>query len=378
MSTKAVIGYETATAASVELTESDLENWTLVESNGEGILRLVARRYASDSTLLLDLSGGLSGRTPGLTRIAPGEASAYAFSCEGDEGRYSELLARGLAVGLNLNEEEHIALLSAARTYYANTEAGGVISISSMLPEKPRQLDLLKSKLDELTVIPPTFGSDKLRPKGMEVNLSLVEGRYARRALSYALATKYVCDHQGATLILGSLDEMLPETQTRSMKYPMEMAASLFWTLKGYGVRLIAHSRRPLAKELEGVFQTRIVEDECIRMKRPGSGWKEVYLVNELCAGEAIHEETVLGQGFDDEEAMNVVLSTVGRYSNVSYAGLVSFLKGRLEEKRVQEATDHLLRGGYLELRKGLRDVHYLSLTETGRSLRASLEGSSE
>ncbi len=378
MSTKAVIGYETATAASVELTGTDLENWTLVESEEEGLLRLVARWCASDSTLLLDFSGGLSGRAAGLKRTDPGEASAYAFSCEADEGRYSELLARGLAVALNLTEEEHIALLGATRTYYANAEAGGVISISSMLPEKPRQLDLLKTKLDELTVIPPTFGSGKLSPQGMEVNLSQVDGRYARRALAYALAAKYVCDHRRVTLIVGSFEEMLPETQTRSLRYPLEMAASLLWTLKGCGVRLIAHSRKPLPRELEGVFQTKIVEEECIRMKRPGSAWKEVYLVNDLGAKQKAKQDPAVGPVFDDEDALKVVLSTVGRYANVSYAGLVSFLKGRMEEKRVQEATDHLLRSGCLELRKGQRDVHFISLTEAGKSLKGSLEGMTE
>jgi hypothetical protein len=378
MSTKAVIGYETATAASVELTDSDLENWTLLEAREESLLRLVTHWCASESTLLLDFSGGLCGRAAGLKRAEPGEASAYAFSCEADEGRYSELLARGLAVALNLNEEEHIALLGATRTYYANAEAGGVISISSMLPEKPKQLELLKSKLDELTVIPPTFGSRKLSPQGMELNLSQVDGRYARRALAYALAAKYVCDHRKVTLIIGSFEEMLPETQTRSLRYPLEMATALLWTLKGCGVRLIAHSRRPLPREMEGVFQTRIVEEECIRMKRAGSPWKEVYLVNDLGARQRTQQDVAVDSVFDDEEALKVVLSTVGRYANVSYAGLVSFLKGRIEDKRVQEATDHLLQSGCLELRKGQRDVHYISLTEAGRSLKGSLEGMTE
>jgi hypothetical protein len=375
MSTKAVIGYETATAESVELTDQDLECWTLVESKENGVLRLAARWRASESTLLLDFGGGLCGMAAGLKKEGPGEASAYAFSCETDEGRYSELLARGLAVALNLTEEEYIALLGATRTYYSNAEAGGVISISSMLPDKPRQLDLLKSKLDELTVIPPTFGAGGLSPQGLEVDLSEVTGRYARRALAYALTAKYTCDHRGVTIIVGSFEEMLPETQTRSQKYPIEMAASLFWTLKGWGVKLIAHSRRPLPREMEGLFRTRIVEDECVRMKRAGSPWKEVYLVNDLGMRRGSREPPEAGPGFDDEEALKVVLSTVETYSNVTYAGLVSFLKGRMEEERIQQATDHLLRGGYLELRKGQREAHYISLTDSGRSLKDSLEG---
>jgi hypothetical protein len=171
---------------------------------------------------------------------------------------------------------------------------------------------------------------------------------------------------------------MLPETQTRSLRYPLEMATALLWTLKGCGVRLIAHSRRPLPREMEGVFQTRIVEEECIRMKRVGSPWKEVYLVNDLGARQRTQQDVAVDSVFDDEEALKVVLSTVGRYANVSYAGLVSFLKGRIEEKRVQEATDHLLQSGCLELRKGQRDVHYISLTEAGRSLKGSLEGMTE
>jgi hypothetical protein len=378
MSKKAVIGYETATAAPVELTDSDLDDWTLVESREDGILRLAIRWYASESTLLLDFDGGLSGRAAHLKRVEPGEASAYAFSCERDEGRYSELLARGLAAALNLNEEEHIALLSATRTYYANAESGGVISISSMLPDKPRQLDLLKSKLEELTVIPPTFGSEKLSPQGMEVDLSLLDSRYARRALANALAAKYVCDHRNVTLIIGSFEEMLPEAQTKSMRYPLEMATSLLWTLRGIGVKLIAHSRKPLPRELDGVFRTRIVEGEEVRMKRAGTGWREVYLLNDVGARQETLQGVVVDSRFDDEEALTVVLSTIGGYANVSYAGLVSFLKGRMEEKRVQEATDYLLRNGSLELTKGPGEAHYLSLTEAGRSLRNSLEETSD
>jgi hypothetical protein len=375
MSARAVIGYEAVTATPVELTDCDIEGWVHVESNDETLLCLMARYFTSKSALILDFSGRLSGRAPGFKKMQGGEASQYAFCCKGDAGRFSELLARGLVSALNLNEEEHIALTGAARTYYSNAEAGGVISISSMLPEKSRQLDLLKSKLEELTVIPPTFGTGEQAPDRVEVDLKEVDGRYARRALAYVITTKYASDHPGATVMVGSFDEMLPETQTKSMRYPLEVATSLLWDLRSSGLRLIAQSRRPLPKELDGFFGTRILESEgCVRMKRSGSEWKEVYLINGCewkSEAEEPDRETV---STEDEEATRLVITTVDTYANVSYAGLVSFLKGRMEEKRVQRTTDRLIRDGYLAFRGGGGGAQCLTLTEAGKSLKSSLE----
>ncbi len=379
MSTRTVVGYETATAASVELTDSDIEGWILVESAEETIPRLMAGGCASDSALLLDFSGRLSRRVAGFDRLEAGEASQYAFSSGEDSEKFSELLARGLTAGLNLNEEEHIALLAATRTYYSNAEAGGVISISSMLPEKSRQLELLKAKLDELTLIPPTFGPGKAPPAKVEVGLGEMGGRYARRALAYVLVAKYVSEHPGAVVIVSAFDEMLPEMQTRSMKYPSEMAASLLWTLKGTGMRLLAQSKRALPPDIEGIFQTRFVEgDGRVRLKRSGADWKEVYLVND-CGGSRPAGGGLIGDGdSEDGAAEKTVLSTVATYSNVTYAGLVSFLKGRMEETRIQQAMDRLMRGGRLEMKTGQGGSHFIVITDSGRSLLSLLEDGSE
>jgi hypothetical protein len=377
MSSSTVIGYEMATAAPVELTDSDIEGWVLAESGEETLPRLMTRRFSSEGTLLLDFGGRMPGGEAGFNSIEAGEASRYAFSCEGDAGGYAEMLASGLAAALNLNEEEHVALLSAARTYYSNAEAGGVISISSMLPEKSRQLELLKMKLDELAVIPPAFGPSGVKPGRIEVDLGRVDGRYARRALAYVVLAKYVIDHPGASIIVASFEEMLPEAQTRSMRYPMEVASSFFWSMKKAGTKIVAQSRRPLPREMEGIFETRLLEaDGFIRMKGPGSRWKEVYLVNDCLGSPPSEGGYPEGAKFEDEEAERTVLSTVSSYSNVTYAGLVSFLKGRMEEQRIQQAMDFLIGGGYVELRKGQGEAHYLTLTDSGKNLLSLMEGS--
>jgi hypothetical protein len=245
-----------------------------------------------------------------------------------------------------------------------------------MLPEKSRQLELLKSKLDELSVIPPTFGSDTTVPLSPEIDLSQLGGRYARRALAYVLMAKFASDHPRTTVVVGSFDEMLPETQTKSMRYPLEMAASFLWALKDSGMRLLAQTRRPLPKEIECAFRTRILEANGGFQIRKGDGeWKEFYLVNDSGGMLQACEETVEEGSPEDEEGERVVLSTVSTYANVTYAGLVSFLKGRMEEARIQRATDSLIRLGHLELRKGPNEVHYIVITDSGRSLMSSLGG---
>lgn len=359
----------------MELAESDVEDWTLVESSEEALPRLVARWCPSECALVLDFSGRLSGRTEGFRALDGGAAAQYAFTCSDDTGRYAEALARSLAAALNLNEEEHVALLGASRTYYSNAEAGGVISISSMLPEKSRQLELLKSKLDELTVIPPTFGAAEDVPDRAEVDLSQVAGGYARRALAYVLLAKFASDHPRSLVVAGSFEEMLPEGQTRSMRYPMEVAATFLWTLKAKGTKLVAQSRRPLPREFDGLFRTRIVEEDGrVRMKRAGGEWREVYLVNDCGGASASRTAEEEMTPDEDDEALLAVLSTVGSYSNVSFAGLISFLKGRMEEDRVQRAADHLLRKGYLEPARGPREARCLALTESGRTFLETLE----
>jgi hypothetical protein len=379
MSSNRVIGYECATAAPVVITEEDLRGWVINESRDQSLLRLIASWTSSPASMVVDLTGGLSGCSPELRRAEAGEALSYSFTCGEDGGAFSDFLVMGLTAALNLNEEEHISLLAAARTYYSNAVAGGVISISAMLPEKSRNLELLKSKLDEITVIPPAFGVNEPPLGGIQVDLAEVAGRYARKALAYSLITKYCSSHSPATLIVEGFEAMLPENQTRSMKYPLETAVSLLWAVKGMGVKLAARSGRPLPKELDGLFETRIVDGgDAVRVHRAGSGWKEVYLVNEIGSG---GDEPLVPAGGacpEDPGATEAVLDTVERYSNVSYAGLVSFLGGRMAEARVRRAADSLLRGGQMELKGGYRGGRYLTLTERGRAMKGSSTGGAE
>jgi hypothetical protein len=379
MSTDIVIGYERATAEPVELAARDIEEGVLIESSEDNLARILTGLRSGLSTLVLDFSGGLSGAPHGMWSADPGEAFRYAFSCEGDEGRFSDLLARGLVAALNLNEEEHVALAGAARTYYANAEAGGIISISSMLPERSKQLELLKAKLDELTVIPPSFGNEALKPAGMVLNLKALTTRYARRALAYSAVAKYVQGHQRATVIVESLEEMLPESQTRSMRYPLEVAVEFLREMKDMGATFIVHCRGPVLKEVESIFETTIIEDDGFhRIKLRGRGWREAYLVNDLSGREESEPTKQEAGETKDEEALRAVIQVVHTYSNVTYAGLVSFLKGKLDEGRAQAAADSLLRGGYVELRAGLGRTQVFSLTDAGKTLLSTLGGEEE
>jgi predicted transcriptional regulator len=47
-----------------------------------------------------------------------------------------------------------------------------------------------------------------------------------------------------------------------------------------------------------------------------------------------------------------------------------------MEERRIQQAMDFLIGGGYVELRKGQGEAHYLMLTDSGKNLLSHMEGS--
>lgn len=369
------MGYYFDDASPVYMDEEDLRSWVLIRAPSPAPLRLILRRLRVEDVLGLDFGGKLRGSLDRADELEPSETLSYAFSPTEDVMAFSELLALSLTAGLNLSEEEHIALLNACRNYYSNADAGGPIAISSMLPERGKQLELLKVKLEELTIIPPSFSPPQVSGRAY-VDLSRIPGRYAKRALAFAMSAKFCLSHQGSVVAMGSAQEMLPEGQTKSMRYPLEAAAALVGALKEAGARMVIQTERAPPKEIDEQFGDRL--EECLgrfRMKRRFDDWRDVCLMAELGGTLQAVTRPKKPTGNLDVECQKLVLSTLGQYSRVTYAGLLSFLRAEMEEARVGTTLDGLIQDGYVEVRKGGKGEPHLHLTEGGRALLSSLEG---
>lgn len=352
--------------------DEDLRSWVLIKASSSRPLRLVLVRLQAENALGIDFSGSLRGSLSGADELDPSEALSYAFSPTEDAMTFSELLALSLTVGLNLNEEEHIALLNACRNYYSNADLGGPVAISSMLPERARQLELLKAKLEELTIVSPSFVPPKVSGRAY-VDLSKMPSRYARRALALAMSAKFCHSHKGSVLAVSSAREMLPEGHTKSVGYPLEAAVALTSALKQTEVQIVIQTEKHLPREIGEQFGCELEEGlGRFRIKKLGS-WREVCLMVEL-GGTARAVTKPKREGDPDLECQKLVLTTLVQYSGATYAGLLSFLRARMREARVGATLDGLIRRGHVEVRKGARGEPYLHLTEGGRDLLNALE----
>jgi hypothetical protein len=369
-----LVGYACDDAAPVFLEEEDLKGWVLLKEKSGTVLQMLADSVEGGDILVMDFEKKLSPPS-GCDLIDESGALSYSFSLPEETSLYEELLALGLTSALNLNENEHLCLLNAVRNYYATNDIGGPVAISSMLPEKPRELELLKLKLDEMTQVFPSFAPFGDFPNRTHVMLPEATGRYARRAVAYALMARWTISHQGGTIVICNMDDMSPESQTRSLMYPVEAAGAFLRVTKDLGVSVVGGSRRSLPRHVEEAFSVELAERGGIyTLRREGCPRRELFVINHAGKPARRREGLEAEASGMDMRACRLVLEALGRHPNATYASLVSFLRNEAEERSICLALDELIRKGHVQALSVKTGARYLRLTASGRSFARSLE----
>jgi hypothetical protein len=320
--------------------------------------------------LLLCFHESLSGDFESWLQSADSEAlTGYAFTYDVKLDAYSHLLTNSLCFGLSLDEDSEFIVRDSVRALAGAAGAGGPIALLSMLPDDGgRKVDWTRKRLEELVGTPYMTAFNVVH--SCFAKLWNMPSLSARVAIGLACACKFALAKRGWVVFLGW--NAVTSVAVKSF-YLRGKLSQIISEVKGLGGHLVA-------LEEGGQRHDGMIEAFNLTIEERGP----FFVLQEVRVGRGrtfaapnlTVQPVVIPKGGSCGKTKQIerVLKVIRKYPNTTLLGLLSFLKGEVDEEELKLTIQEVLQKGYARAMQGASAVKVLVLTPEGERFLSSQE----